>query len=82
MASATVRINAQTHSKLKDLAERAGRSMPDVLDSAVEAYRRQVLLEETNRAFARLKADPKAWTEELAERAAWDVTLADGLEDD
>lgn len=81
MASATVRINADTHAKLRELSLRAGRSMPDVLDAAVEAYRRQAFLEEANRAFAALKADPDAWAEELAERAAFDATLSDGLED-
>ncbi len=38
------------------------------------------LLGETNRAYAALKADPKAWKQERGERALWDSTLADGLE--
>jgi hypothetical protein len=38
------------------------------------------LIGETNRAYAVLKADPKAWKEERQERALWDGTLADGLE--
>jgi hypothetical protein len=32
--------------------------------------------------FAALRADPKAWAEELAERAVWDLAIADGLEDE
>jgi hypothetical protein len=32
--------------------------------------------------FAALRADPEAWAEELAERALWDNTNADGLEDE
>jgi hypothetical protein len=44
----------------------------------VEYHKR--LLEETNAAYARPRADPVAWAEELAERALWEVTLADGLE--
>ena len=32
--------------------------------------------------FAALRADPKAWAEELAEREAWDATNSDGLEDE
>lgn len=40
----------------------------------------QDLLSETNRAYAALKASPKAWEEERAERALWDSTLTDGLE--
>lgn len=42
-------------------------------------YGRQVLAE-TNRAYAALRADPKAWNEERRERALWEGTLADGLE--
>ncbi len=38
------------------------------------------LLEETNRAYAALRADPNAWKEERRERALWEGTLADGFE--
>ena len=41
---------------------------------------RQRLLEESNRAYARLKADPAAWEEELRERGLWESTLGDGVE--
>ena len=54
--------------------------MQAVLDEAIEHYQRERLLDEANAAYARLKSDPKAWKEELAERAQWDGTLADGLE--
>jgi hypothetical protein len=39
------------------------------------------LLDQANAAFARLKQDPQAWAEELAERALWESTLLDGLAD-
>jgi hypothetical protein len=41
---------------------------------------RRKFLEDCNRAYAQLKANPKNWRAELAERKAWDTTLADGLE--
>ncbi len=82
MTSETVPISPATHAKLKELAERSGLSMSRVSEQAVEALRRQTMLEETNRAFAALRADPKRWAEERAERTAWEATLADGLEDD
>jgi hypothetical protein len=53
-----------------------------VLGRAVTSYHRRVFLELLNRDFAALRADAKAWKEEVAERAQWDATLADGLEDD
>jgi hypothetical protein len=40
------------------------------------------VLEEPNRAYAALIADPEVWGPEQAERAIWDNTLTDGLDDD
>ena len=82
MASETVRVKPETHAKLRALAEKAGTSMPEIVDRAIEAYRRQKLLDETNQAYARLRDDGEAWADELKERGEWDATLADGLEDE
>ena len=76
MASQTVRIRPDTHAKLKQLAERSGRSMPELLEEAVEAYRRETFLEGANRAFAALRSDAEAWSQEQAERAEWEGTRA------
>ena len=46
----------------------------------IEALRRQRLLDEAATAYGKLRRDNKAWSEELAERKAWDKTLKDGLE--
>jgi predicted transcriptional regulator len=81
MASETVRITPTAHRTLKDLADQTGEPMTVVLEKALEAYRRRKFLEDCNRAYAELKADPKAWAEELKERETWDAALADGLED-
>ena len=55
--------------------------MQRVLERAVENYRREQFYAEFNAAFERLRADPVAWEEELAERALLENTLADGLDD-
>jgi hypothetical protein len=54
---------------------------PLALGATVESYRREQFHAEFDAAYARLRADPVAWEEELAERAVWEVTLADGLDD-
>ena len=59
-----------------------GEPQSDTRARAVEAYRRQRILDLSNAAYAALRADPRAWQDLLDERAAWDVTLADGLEGD
>ena len=74
------RVSESTRELLRRLAEESGESMQAILDKAVEAYRRQRFLNESNRAFAALRANPKAWKAEWAERRAWEMTLADGLE--
>ena len=81
MASTTVRVSEHTHELLRKLAAASGEPLQKVLERAVEHYRREQFYAEFNAAFERLKADPVAWEEELAERAEWDATLADGLDD-
>ncbi len=80
--SATVRINPDTHAKLKALCDQTGDTIPTVLDQAIEHYRRQRFLEDCSQAYGKLRADPKAWQEVLTERAALDGTLSDGLDAD
>lgn len=82
MASTTVRISVEAKETLKALADETGRKMQEILDEAIERYRRQCFLEEAHRAFAALRSDPEAWAEELEERAAWESTLLDGVEED
>jgi predicted transcriptional regulator len=81
MASTTVRVSEHTHELLHKLAAATGEPLQKVLERAVENYRRAQFFEELDAAYARLQADPVAWEEELAERAAWDATAADGLDD-
>ena len=57
------------------------RALGRVVERAVEHYRRELFLADLNAAYARLRADPVAWRDELAERALWETTLADGLDD-
>jgi predicted transcriptional regulator len=81
MASTTVRVSEHTHELLRKLAEASGEPLQKVLERAVENYRREQFYVEFNAAFERLRTDPVAWEEELAERALWETTLADGLDD-
>ncbi len=77
MASTTVRISTQTKKTVKRLAAKTGRKMQAVLDEAVELYRRQSFLEEANAAFANLRADTQAWSEEQEERMMWDAAVSE-----
>jgi hypothetical protein len=75
-----IRISSQSKATLRELAEHDGRPMQNVLDEAIERYRRDRFFRELDEGYARLQADPEAWQEELDERRLWDSTLADGLD--
>ena len=79
MSGPTVRISSGSRRVLRSLAKRTGKSMQSVLDEAVEDFRRKMFLGAVNAGYAALRADAKAWVEELAERRAWEATLQDGL---
>jgi hypothetical protein len=82
MSEPTVRISEASHQLLKELAEQTGQTTMDVLDKALDAYRRKLFFEQMNAGYAELRADPEAWAEHLAERNQWDATLMDGLDPD
>ena len=67
---------------LEELAADTNESVDAILSKALEDYRRKRFFDTLNAQFAALRADPEAWREELAERAAWDATLSDGLDDE
>ena len=74
-----VRIHSQAYAKLRKMAEETGATLPQVLSDAIDRRYREWLLEGLASDYARLRADPKAWAEELKERELWDRTLGDGL---
>jgi hypothetical protein len=82
MSNPTVPITEASHRLVRELAERTGQSVTEVLDKALDAYRRKLFFEQMNAGYAELRADPEAWAEHLAERRLWDVTLMDGLDPD
>jgi hypothetical protein len=77
--SSTVRISEAKLQLLRELSAQTGESMQSILERALENYRRELLLEEANRAYEAMRNDPEAWREELEERELWERTLADGL---
>jgi hypothetical protein len=82
MAGTTVKVDELTYAKLKEAVAETGKTMIEVLAQAVESYRRRMFLEGLNADFAALRNNRAAWEEELAERTAWDATIADDLQGD
>lgn len=80
MDSTTIRVSKKVHEMLQALAHDVDLPMQEVVEQALEAYRRQRLLAATNEAYAALRRDAQAWQSWTSEQGAWDATLADGLE--
>ena len=81
MATTTIRISLRARDLLQELAQTSGSSMQAVLEQALKQYRRQLLLEATNAAYATLRAHPEARARLEQTRLAWDQTRADAVEE-
>ena len=75
----TIRVSSRTHETVQRLAQADGVAMQEILEWAVEAYRRQHILHETNAAYAAIRANQADWQQLEGERQEWDATLGDGL---
>jgi hypothetical protein len=64
------------------MASETGQTIQATLEKAVEEYRRKRFWEHTNAAYAALRKNTEASKEEMEERAVWDATLADGLQEE
>jgi Ribbon-helix-helix protein, copG family len=82
MGTTTIRVSEKTHTTLQALARAAGKPMAEIVEQAIEAYRRQRFVEAINAGYAELRADPDAWNAYQEELSEWDATLLDGLERD
>lgn len=82
MSTTTVPLSDTSRRLLRDLTNRTGQTETEVLDNALDAYRRKLFFDRMNEGYAALRADPLAQAEFDAERKEWDATLADGLPGD
>ena len=82
MTTSSVDVTDGTHRVLQVLSQQTGKSIPEILDNAVEEYRRKIFFEGVDRDYTALKADPEAWSREVQERQLLDNTLMDGLDPD
>jgi hypothetical protein len=74
----TVRISDSSRILLGELAREAGKSMTDILDAALETYRRDRFFAEAAEAYESLSTlEEENYRDELA---GLDGTVADGLD--
>jgi hypothetical protein len=77
-----VRIDAEAHARLVEVARAQHIPLTEALSRAIAAYRREQLIAQMSADYAAMRADPHEWAAEQAERAAWEPTAGDGLEDE
>jgi len=75
----TVRISSTAHRSLAQIAKETNSSLQETLDRAIENERRHLVLEQTNRAYSKLRQNKKGWKAWRAELRQLDATLSDGI---
>lgn len=80
MVAKPFEISAKSRRLLGELARTSGVSMGEVLDAALESYRRHMFVQRANADLARMRQDDQGWREYRQELAMWDATLSDGLQ--
>jgi len=80
MPELKVSISETAHKTLLTLVEFSGETIQEILDRAIENYRRYLFLVQANEAFVALRQNEALSEEEVVERQAWEQTLADGVE--
>ena len=79
MATTTIRVSPETRDRLARIGKRRGMSTPALLAQLAARAEDEDLVAGLNEDFEKLRRDPVAWREHLAETALWDRTSADGL---
>lgn len=80
MSTSMLAVDEKTRTRLQELSKKTGKSEQEILDQAIEDYRRKVFLETVNADYAALRADPAAWGEIEEERRTMQGSLMDGLD--
>ncbi len=75
-----VRVSENTHQLLRSLSTKEGKPMQDIIEQAIDDYRRKAFLEALSNDFRLLRSDEQAWQEHQEETAVWDEVLRDGLD--
>jgi len=75
--STTLRVSESTRDRFAELARATGRPMSQLLDEAADALERRLFFDQLTAGYEALRADPEAWSNVLAERAAESAALRD-----
>ena len=77
----TARISPRSDKIIQEMAVLTGKPKIEIIEQALETYRRQERMRLFNEGYAELRASTIAWGEELQEREEIEGTMDDGLKD-
>ena len=78
----TARISRRSDSIIQEMVSLTGRSKVEVIELALETYRRNERMHLLNESYQQMRSNKAAWDEELQERQELEGTLGDGLEEE
>ncbi len=78
----TARISRRSDQIIQEMISLTGHSKVEVIEQALETYRRNERMRLMNEAYKNLQSNKTAWKEELKEREELEGTIADGLEEE
>jgi hypothetical protein len=78
----SVQVDLATYERLLALAQEQDLAIARVIARAVDTYDRVSMVDESNAAYVRLRADPNARAHWQAELGLWESMLMDGIRPD
>jgi len=75
----TARISRRSDAIIQEIVSITGISKVEVIELALESYRRSERMRLFNEGYEKLRSNQTAWDEELKEREELEGTLKDGL---
>lgn len=77
----TARISQRSDVIIQEMALLTGKPKIEIIEQALETYRRQERFRLFNESYTELRASNVAWKEELQEREELEGTVGDGLQE-
>lgn len=78
----TARISQRSDMIIQEMAVLTGKPKIEIIEQALEVYRRQERFRLFNEGYAELRASSVAWKEEIQEREEIEGTMEDGLKEE
>lgn len=75
-----VRVEESIRDRIKKIAREEGRKMNEIIAEAIDHYERERFLNSFNKAYSKIRRNPKEWESLQEELKIWDSILNDGLE--